>query len=132
MGFTVIEMAYVLVVIGILTAIAVPSFSHFLKSSRLTGSSNQLIGDMQYARSMAIAKRRQMRIEFNGTEYQIVEVSTAQVVRTSTLPDGLTCVATADPNFYPWGLADAITVTISAGTATKNVALATNGRVDHY
>lgn len=127
-----IEMAYVLVVIGIITAVAVPGISHFMRSNRLTGSSNQLMGDMQYARSTAIAKRRQIRIVFAADEYQIVETATAEVIRTRELPPGLACAATGDPNFYPWGLADPVTVTFSAGGLSKNVDLAANGHVDHY
>ena len=132
LGFTIIEMAYVLVVIGIITAIAIPSFTSFLRSSRLAGSSNQLMGDMQYARTTAMSKRRQLRIEFAGTEYRIVETATAKILRTSELPSGVTCAATADPNFYPWGLADPTTVTLSAGSKSTDVALSSNGHVDHY
>ena len=131
-GFTAVEMAIVMVVLGTLIAIAVPSFSSFMRSHRVAGTSNELIGDMHYARSLAVSKRKTFHIEFTATEYKIVETATAEVIKTNQLPGGLNCVASADPSFYPWGIADPITVTISKGSKVRNLALSANGHVAHY
>jgi type IV fimbrial biogenesis protein FimT len=53
-GFTMIEMVVVMVIVGILTAIAVPSFKYLTDSNRLSAELNGLLGDMQYARSEAV------------------------------------------------------------------------------
>lgn len=50
----------VLVVAGILAALAVPGMNRIIQSQRLSGQANELVGDLAYARSEAI--RRQMRI----------------------------------------------------------------------
>jgi type IV fimbrial biogenesis protein FimT len=53
-GFTMTEMVVVMVIVGILTAIAVPSFKYITNSNRLSGQLNGLLGDMQYARSESV------------------------------------------------------------------------------
>jgi type IV fimbrial biogenesis protein FimT len=53
-GFTMMEMVVVMTIVGILTAIAVPSFKYLTNSNRLSGQLNGLLGDMQYARSESI------------------------------------------------------------------------------
>lgn len=47
------ELIIVMVLIGILVAIGVPSFRSVTTSSRMSAESNALLGDMQYARAEA-------------------------------------------------------------------------------
>jgi type IV fimbrial biogenesis protein FimT len=53
-GFTVTELVMVMTIIGILTAIGVPSFKFVTVSNRISSEINGLLGDMQFARSQAI------------------------------------------------------------------------------
>jgi type IV fimbrial biogenesis protein FimT len=53
-GFTVTELVMVMTIIGILTAIGVPSFKYVTASNRISAEINALLGDMQFARSQAI------------------------------------------------------------------------------
>jgi type IV fimbrial biogenesis protein FimT len=53
-GFTVTELVLVMLIIGILTAIGVPSFKYVTVSNRISSEINGLLGDMQFARSQAI------------------------------------------------------------------------------
>ena len=53
-GFTLLEMMIVIVIMGILMAIALPAFRSFLQSDRLLTEQNQLVMSLQYARSEAI------------------------------------------------------------------------------
>ena len=131
-GFSLLEMVFVVVVAGILMAAVIPGFRHFLGTQRLAGATNELVGDLHYARSLAVKKRRAFHIEFSADEYKIVETATAEVIRTRTLPNGYTFTASADPNFYPWGLTDAINVQIAHGGSTRNLTLSANGNVTHY
>ncbi len=53
-GFTLFELMIVILVIGILAAIGVPSYQYVTNSNRIASEVNALLGDMQYARSEAI------------------------------------------------------------------------------
>lgn len=55
-GFTLIELLVTLVVLGILTRLAVPSFAQAMLTSRLASYSNSFIGSAQYARSEALKR----------------------------------------------------------------------------
>lgn len=131
-GFSFIEMSWVMVCMGIILAIAVPSFTKYLRSSRLVGSSNELMSDLHYARSLAVSKRQTYKIVFGASDYQIIEVSTGDVIRDRSLPQGLNYAASGDPNFYAWGLADPVNINITGAAGTKTLALSANGSVAHY
>ena len=131
-GFSLIEITWVMVCMGILMTIAVPSFVGYLRTSRLTGSSNELLADLHYARSLAVSKRQSYRVEFDVDEYRIVQISSGDIVRQRSLATGLSCAATADPVFYAWGLADPVNITISGPANTRSLALSANGNVTHF
>ncbi|MGH8288084.1 MAG: GspH/FimT family pseudopilin [Steroidobacteraceae bacterium] len=52
-GFTLIELVIVMILVGILAAIGIPSFRSITTSSRMSAESNTLLGDLQYARAEA-------------------------------------------------------------------------------
>jgi type IV fimbrial biogenesis protein FimT len=49
-GFTLIELVITMTVVGILAAIAVPSYQGFINSNRLTAATNEFMGDISFAR----------------------------------------------------------------------------------
>jgi type IV fimbrial biogenesis protein FimT len=53
-GFTVTEVVIVMLVLGILIAIGAPSFKYVTTSNRISNEINGLLGDMQFARSVAV------------------------------------------------------------------------------
>src|SRR5205814_8884067 len=55
-GFTLIELLIVLVVAGILAALAAPAMSIFVQSNRLAATTNDFIGALNLARSEAIKR----------------------------------------------------------------------------
>lgn len=57
LGFTLIEALVVLMVLGVLLALAVPSFRDFIETQRLKSAANEMLGDMAYARSEALARQ---------------------------------------------------------------------------
>lgn len=54
-GYTVLELMSVIAIVGILVALAVPSFSNVTKKNTITATTNELAGLLQYAKTMAVA-----------------------------------------------------------------------------
>jgi len=57
-GFTLIELMFTIVIVGVLLALSGPNLRDFMRNSRITSSANDLLGDLHVARTEAI-KRRQ-------------------------------------------------------------------------
>jgi prepilin-type N-terminal cleavage/methylation domain-containing protein len=67
-GFTLIEMAVVLIIVALLIGFAVPSFQEFTVSNRTTVQVNDLLADLAIARSEAVklARRTEVRAVAGG------------------------------------------------------------------
>jgi type IV fimbrial biogenesis protein FimT len=65
-GFTLIELMMSIFVLGILTALAVPSFTGMINRNRLASQANELLGGIQYARTEAI--RTNAKVTFCGAD----------------------------------------------------------------
>ncbi len=68
-GFTLFEMVVVMGIVGILMAIAIPSYQYVTNSNRISAEINGLLGDLQFARSEAIKEGQTVSIcvSTNGT-----------------------------------------------------------------
>ena len=61
-GFTLVELVIVIVMLAILTAIALPSFTDTLTRNRLAAQNNELVAAVNLARTLAIQSRSQAGI----------------------------------------------------------------------
>lgn len=61
-GVTLIELLVAVLILGILLAIAIPSFSSMFEKNRLKGAAERLAAQTQYARSEAIARNSDVTI----------------------------------------------------------------------
>jgi type IV fimbrial biogenesis protein FimT len=78
-GFTMVELMTVVIIASILAALAVPSFREMLERRRLEGQANEFVTDLQYAKSEAVARNRNVQIipGGNGTCYTVAVWATA-------------------------------------------------------
>ena len=56
-GFTLIELMFTIVVLAVLLGIGVPNFRDFIRNSRLSTAANDLLADVNLARSEAVKRR---------------------------------------------------------------------------
>jgi type IV fimbrial biogenesis protein FimT len=68
-GFTLFEMVAVMGIVGILMAIAIPSYQYVTSSNRISSEVNGLLGDLEFARSEAIKEGQTVSVcvSSNGT-----------------------------------------------------------------
>ena len=64
-GFTLIEALIILAVIGILTALAVPSFYELIQRKNLEGAVEKFTSDLNYAKTESIKRAEDVYIEFS-------------------------------------------------------------------
>lgn len=68
-GVTIIEMMVVVVVAAIILTLAVPSMREFLVRQRVAAVNAELVTDLQFARSEAVARNRDVYITFNNGQW---------------------------------------------------------------
>lgn len=92
-GFTLIEVMVAIAVLALLAVVAAPSFISFTAKKRVEGLAAELTGDLQYARSEAVARNVPVQITF-GTGCYVIHAlpNAATAVSTAT-----SCSQTADP-----------------------------------
>jgi len=61
-GFTLVELMITIAVLAILIALATPSFTSVINSNRLTAQANNLMADLQLARSEAVRRNRKVSV----------------------------------------------------------------------
>ncbi|MCI0452281.1 MAG: GspH/FimT family pseudopilin [Candidatus Latescibacteria bacterium] len=96
----------------------------------MVGTRNQLITDCYLARSLAIARRETITMVFSADQYQLVNGG-GTVFRTTPAQNGVTFNASDDPNFYAWGLADAVDIAIDGPSNSTDVSLSPTGVASH-
>lgn len=78
-GFTLVELMITILVIGVLAAIAVPSFADFMERSRIKGAAETIKSELQFAKSEALKQSCDIAVSFDtGMAWKV----------TSTICDG--------------------------------------------
>jgi type IV fimbrial biogenesis protein FimT len=67
-GLTLVELLVVIALAGVLIALAAPSMRGLISAKRVQGINTELVTDMQYARSEAARRSRDVRIGFQATD----------------------------------------------------------------
>jgi len=123
---TLIELLIVVLIITAFAFIAIPrmGMANIFKGKADTAAST-MASAIRYCRTLAIANaavnQQGYRLDITGSGssrgFQIVNLQTSQVVKTETLPEGVSCTGANDFRFGPLGnrLGDTDNLTVSAG-----------------
>ncbi|MDH3198981.1 MAG: GspH/FimT family pseudopilin [Candidatus Krumholzibacteria bacterium] len=130
-GFTLTETMIIVVIIGVIAGLTIPSFMNYLQRQKVEGARNSLMADIAYARSLAIARRTTLRMVFTDDAYTIIEPGPDTVMRTKAAPAGVIFAADVNPNFYAHGLADAANIALTGARSSSAITLLPNGTATH-
>jgi type II secretory pathway pseudopilin PulG len=141
LGFTMVEMAFVFVLIGLMTAMAMPKMRRTIQASQVNRSASIIAGDMEQAFTLAARFRKPMRLTCAcgvGGTYTLADLTGGTVRLTRRLGQDadlgtvtLAFTPAGTPiDIFPSGVSTAaLTVRITSGTSTKAVSLSTAGIV---
>lgn len=155
-GVTLIELMILIVIVGIVAAMAVPRFQIALERMRVRSSAREVHSTIRLARSFAISEKQQFGVAFDSDK-RIVTVfrdittpelltfdPTDQIVRLDTLPQEFTWIGTdctdnavffrpnGSARFTGGGNLYLLAVTDNVVSVTWDNVLASTGRVTHY
>ncbi len=134
-GFTLIELMVTIAVMAIIATMAAPSFSDILLSQNLNRSAQELVGQLNNARSEAVLERREVKVKLNSlvadTPTQLNWISKGKATLKSGSPTEITFQLnggvknfTADINGRPF-----IICNESGGNKSKNISLSLMGTI---
>lgn len=137
MGFTLVETALVVVVAGLLLAVAAPRFTQMRAGFRLDSAAYQVAGDLRRAQVEAIKRNQTVTLaKTAASTYDITYINPATlatvVVTTRTLEPGVQFdVAAMTVSFASFGppIGGGATFTINHAGRTKTVTVGGNGLV---
>jgi prepilin-type N-terminal cleavage/methylation domain-containing protein len=133
-GFTLVETALVVVIMGLLLAIAAPRFTAMRNGLQLDAAAYQVAGDLRRAQVEAIKLNKTIQVVKTGTStYDIQSLTPAvTVIYARSLEPGVVFdVAAMTVSFASFGppIGGGATFTLTCAGRTKTVTVGANGLV---
>ncbi len=130
-GFTLTEMMVALTILGIVIAVAAPSFRSSFDRARFDRASSEIQSDVRLAVSTAKLNGRAIRLRFNVTGYTIVDAAdSTRVYRTRDYGSDFILAADRNPVVFPWGQVQPAQVQVSNNQHTQSFRILPTGRVE--
>jgi type II secretory pathway pseudopilin PulG len=125
-----VEAMIVIIIVGVMTALAGPPFFRYLTSNRLQTGTDRLVSDLQYARSLSVSSSEILRFTATAGGYRVTNPISGAVIRETNFDHGLNLAAVATTDFYPWGMADPVVLTLSNTAGNKQISVLPTGIVE--
>lgn len=129
-GFSIIEMAATLVVMGIIASIAVPRWSKLFPSYRLDSSTRQLKSELHGLKMRAVSENVAFQLQYveGAAEYAIQRDETILVKK--PLPEGVVITKAGNVSFFPRGTASGNRIRLRNSEGfCKQVVVSGTGRI---
>ncbi len=137
-GFTLLELLIALVILGILAAVAMPSFSRSINMNKLNRAAAVLSTDFRLALSLAARQRQPVQIAFNSSTktYTFSDRASGSVLHERTLGTeseykltALSC-SVASIDVLPTGTTSGpLTVKLASQSGTRTVTMSSAGQI---
>ena len=129
-GFTMVEIMVTIGLFGLLMAISVPSLWGYMRANRLDTQVDMIGSDLAYARSIAVARGRIIRVTATSTGYTVTDAASGDVVKQRQFDGEVRLSADAVLDFFPWGAADSDVLVLTNGSDTRDVTVLPTGIVE--
>lgn len=129
-GFTLIEVIAVLLVMGVMAAMAVGRSSNSSSQADVLGATETVKNHLRFAQSTAMNSDLSWGINFSGSSYTLRDANNVSGTLPGDIPQGMTFASSVNPVMFDnrWGSpgTTTITVTVSKGGNSQTITITRN------
>jgi len=129
-GFSVVELAMIIVVIGLLITVTAPNLNRAFRRAQSDRVSAELQSDLRLALSTAKARGRPVRFLFQGQGYSLIDATDSTTIATRDFGGNVNLTASGNPLVFPWGLVQPTDITMAGSEHTYVYSFLPTGRME--